>query len=284
MRTVKELAALAGISARTLHYYDEIGLLRPSVRSAAGYRLYDDKALERLRRILFFRELDIPLGQIRAVLDSGALDETELLWMQRRMLAAKAERIGRLIGSIDAILKGEDTMDFTVFTKTEIDELFDRMARQLPDGLRRMSEEEFGGPEGWRSHYRQAMARPEMQKVYQKMFEWYGGKEEYLGSVRHPLPKELLEGFMTRLEDILARLAQKRGCPPDSFEVRQLAGEYAFIYKRMLGAADAKPFMLALAHSLEEEKMRAVHDERHGAGAAEFTARAIRAYYREDPA
>lgn len=146
MRTVKELAALAGISARTLHYYDEIGLLCPTVRSAAGYRLYDDKALERLRRILFFRELDIPLGQIRAVLDSGALGETELLQMQRRMLAAKAERIGRLIGSIDAILKGEDTMDFTAFSKTEVEELFDAMVRQLPPELRRLSEEQFGGP------------------------------------------------------------------------------------------------------------------------------------------
>ena len=99
--------------------------------------------------------------------------------------------------------------------------------------------------------------------------------------MRHPLPDELLESFKTRLEEILARLAQKRGCPPDAFEAKQLVGEYAFVYKRMLGAADVKPFMLALADSLTGEQMRAAHDERHGAGAAAFTARAIRAYYGE---
>lgn len=61
MRTVKEIAELTGISARTLHYYDEIGLLRPTSKSEAGYRLYDDKALETLQQILFFREFEIPL-------------------------------------------------------------------------------------------------------------------------------------------------------------------------------------------------------------------------------
>ena len=61
MRTVKDVSKLTGISVRTLHYYDEIGLLKPTSCSAAGYRLYDDKALERLQQILFFREFDMPL-------------------------------------------------------------------------------------------------------------------------------------------------------------------------------------------------------------------------------
>ena len=61
MRTVKEVSELTGISVRTLHYYDEIGLFEPTVVSEAGYRLYDDKALERLQQILFFREFDMPL-------------------------------------------------------------------------------------------------------------------------------------------------------------------------------------------------------------------------------
>ena len=61
MRTVKEISDLTGISVRTLHYYDEIGLLKPTKKSDAGYRLYDDKALETLQQVLFFREFDIPL-------------------------------------------------------------------------------------------------------------------------------------------------------------------------------------------------------------------------------
>ena len=64
MRTVKEISDLTGISVRTLHYYDEIGLLKPTDKSEAGYRLYDDKALETLQQILFFREFDIPLARL----------------------------------------------------------------------------------------------------------------------------------------------------------------------------------------------------------------------------
>ena len=65
MRTVKEISGLTGISVRTLHYYDEIGLLKPTQKSDAGYRLYDDRALEILQQILFFREFDIPLKEIK---------------------------------------------------------------------------------------------------------------------------------------------------------------------------------------------------------------------------
>lgn len=72
MRTVKEVSNLTGISVRTLHYYDEIGLLKPSVLTEAGYRLYDDKALETLQQILFFRELDLPLKQIKLILENPA--------------------------------------------------------------------------------------------------------------------------------------------------------------------------------------------------------------------
>lgn len=76
MRTVKDVSKLTGISVRMLHYYDEIGLLKPTSCSAAGYRLYDDKALERLQQILFYREFDMPLLEIKAVMNILLLTET----------------------------------------------------------------------------------------------------------------------------------------------------------------------------------------------------------------
>jgi DNA-binding transcriptional MerR regulator len=105
MRTVKELSELTGISVRTLHYYDEIGLFSPTQKSEAGYRLYDDKAVETLQQILFFREFDIPLKEIKAVMENPALDRKQILRMQKKMLMAKKERMERLIASIDDILK-----------------------------------------------------------------------------------------------------------------------------------------------------------------------------------
>ena len=117
MRSVKEISDLTGISVRTLHYYDEIGLLKPTEKSGAGYRLYDDKALETLQQILFFREFDIPLKEIKAVMDNPVLKRNQILQMQRNMLIAKKERMERLISSIDDILKGENKMDFAVKQK-----------------------------------------------------------------------------------------------------------------------------------------------------------------------
>lgn len=129
MMTVKEIAELTGISARTLHYYDEIGLFVPTSKSEAGYRLYDDKALETLQQILFFREFDISLKEIKAVMENPDLDRNQILQMQRKMLVIKKERMERLINSIDDILKGDNKMDFAIFSKTEVEEMFQTTMR-----------------------------------------------------------------------------------------------------------------------------------------------------------
>ena len=93
MRTVKEISELTGISVRTLHYYDEIGLLKPTQKSDAGYRLYDDRALEILQQILFFREFDIPLKEIKAVLENPALERNQILQMQRKNVGSKEKNV-----------------------------------------------------------------------------------------------------------------------------------------------------------------------------------------------
>ena len=120
MKTVKEVSDLTGISVRTLHYYDEIGLLKPTEVSDAGYRLYDDKALQKLQQILVFRELDLPLADIRIIMDHPDLDHTSILARQRELLDLKRERLVRIIASIDNMLKGDQKMDFTVFDETEM--------------------------------------------------------------------------------------------------------------------------------------------------------------------
>ncbi|MFN2140328.1 MAG: MerR family transcriptional regulator, partial [Candidatus Promineifilaceae bacterium] len=99
--TVSQLAKLAGVSVRTLHHYDEIGLLVPAARSDAGYRLYNEEDLLRLQQILFFRELDFPLDDIRQILDDPAFDSLAALEEHRRLLHERAGRIGRLLNTID---------------------------------------------------------------------------------------------------------------------------------------------------------------------------------------
>ena len=111
--TVKHLAQLAGVSIRTLHHYDEIGLLTPPVIGANGYRYYDERSALRLQSILFYRELDFPLEAIKAVLDRPDFDALTALQEQRAALEAKLGRLHRLIATIDETishLKGEATM------------------------------------------------------------------------------------------------------------------------------------------------------------------------------
>lgn len=97
MMTVKEVSALTGVSIRTLHYYDEIGLLRPSAISPAGYRLYDETALERLYQILLYRELEFPLKEIRQILRSEHFDRNRALDQQIELLTMKKEHLENLI-------------------------------------------------------------------------------------------------------------------------------------------------------------------------------------------
>ena len=108
---IKEFAQQIGVSVRTLHYYDEIGLLKPSeVDAQNGYRFYDEKSLERMQEILFFRELDFSLKTIAEILSSPEYDKQQALSRQRKLLLSKKERLEQLIAAIDSVEKGEDFM------------------------------------------------------------------------------------------------------------------------------------------------------------------------------
>lgn len=126
MRTVNEVSKLTGVSARTLHHYDAIGLLKPTTVSEAGYRLYDDTALERLQQILLFRELEFPLKEIKSILDSPNFDRCKALEQQITLLTLKKEHLEKLI-SLACELKtiGVNKMDFTAFDTSKIDQYAD---------------------------------------------------------------------------------------------------------------------------------------------------------------
>lgn len=280
MRTVKEISNITGISVRTLHYYDEIGLLKPTNKSDAGYRLYDDKALEQLQQILFFREFDIPLKEIKAVMDNPALDRNHILKMQREMLLTKIKRMERLVASIDDILKGDNKMDFAIFNKTEMDEMFQAMVEHMPEEIKQKAIDEFGGLNQWHEHYIKAISSDEMQKSYQKMMEWYGGKEKYLDTVKNPLSKEVVASYQKRMDAILEKLAGKRECPVDSFEVKEIIGEYGFVMKQLYQLKDEKGMMLSHAQSYCNEKVKTATDEKYGNGAAQFFMQAIETFYK----
>ena len=142
--TVKQLSELAGVSIRTLHYYDEIGLLKPSWLAENGYRNYDDEAVLRLQQILFFRELELSLREINAILDIPEFDTMTALHAHRAGLESKIDRLRALIKTIDSTimhLTGEVDMNkkklFKGFTPEE-EKKYEQEARQ------RWGDEEVG--------------------------------------------------------------------------------------------------------------------------------------------
>lgn len=153
MKTVNEIAKLAHVSVRTLHHYDAIGLLKPTVITEAGYRLYDDAALERLYLILLFRELEFPLKDIRGILDAPDFDRNRILEQQVEMLKAKANHLQNLIHLANGIkLLGVRYLEFNNWDPKKIDE-YSVQAKNL-----------YGKTEAWKEYSEKAKGRSKGQE------------------------------------------------------------------------------------------------------------------------
>ena len=123
---IKEFAKYTGVSVRTLHYYDEIGLLTPAyVDKFTGYRFYDENSILRMQEILFYRELDFSLKSIKIILSAPDYDKEKALNEQKKLLVLKKERLERLISAIDSAKKGENIMN--AFDNTEFENYKDEV-------------------------------------------------------------------------------------------------------------------------------------------------------------
>ena len=153
MKTVKEIAALTHISVRTLHHYDAIGLLKPTEITEAGYRLYDDAALERLYLILLFRELEFPLKEIQKILDAPDFDRNRILEQQVTLLKAKAAHLQTCIHLANGMkLIGVKNLKFQNWDPKKIDE-YSAQAENL-----------YGKTEAWKEYSEKASGRSKAQE------------------------------------------------------------------------------------------------------------------------
>lgn len=154
MMTVKEVSEKTGVSVRTLHYYDEIGLLRPEGTTEAGYRLYSHENLRRLQNILLLRELEFPLKAIARILDDPKTDKAAAMEQQIRLLTMKRNRLSGLISLAERIRKGEDIVDLKSFDKSHIDKYAKEAKERWGDTEEYKESERRTGPYGmeqWRA-------------------------------------------------------------------------------------------------------------------------------------
>ena len=153
MKTVNEIAQLAHVSVRTLHHYDTIGLLKPTEITEAGYRLYDDAALERLYLILLFRELEFPLKEIQRILDAPDFDRNRILEQQVELLKAKANHLQTLIHLANGIkLIGVKNLKFKNWDPKKIDD-YNAQAETL-----------YGKTEAWQEYKQKSKGRSKGQE------------------------------------------------------------------------------------------------------------------------
>ncbi len=140
MMTVNDVSKLTGLTVRALQYYDKIGLLVPADHSRAGYRLYDDTALEKLGQIMLLRELEFPLKDIKKILSNPDFDKNKALEEQIELLTMKKQRLDNLIYFARTIqLTGVDHMDFKVFDNKKIEE-YSKQAKEKWGGTDRYKE------------------------------------------------------------------------------------------------------------------------------------------------
>lgn len=239
--SISEMAKLTGVSVRTLHYYDQIGLLCPETAVDSGYRWYGEADVERMQQILFYRELDFPLKDIQMILADPQYDKQEALRRQRRLLQLKRERLDRLLELLEANLKGEQTMEFKGFDAAMIEET----RRQYAEEARAR----WGHTDAWRQSQERTASLDETGWTAQ------------------------MEG----MKDIFHRAAALRRSDPAAPEAQALVGEWqAFISTHYYDCT--KEILAGLGQMYMADDRFQENIDQFGEGTAAFLSAAIAAY------
>ena len=239
MKTVKEVSHLTGVSVRTLHHYDAIGLLKPTQVTQAGYRLYDDAALGQLQTILLFRELQFPLKDIKAMLSASDFDPMAALDDQIRLLQLRREHLDRLIDHARSIQKtGVMNMNFKAYDTKKL------------DAYAAEAKQRWGRTDAWKE-----------------------SQEKAKGKTREDQAAEA-DGLM----DIFRRLGQLRQGDPASPEAQALIAELRqYICDHYYNCTNQILFGLGQMYAAGDEMNENI-DHAGGAGTGDFARRAIEAY------
>ena len=239
MKTVKEVSCLTGVSVRTLHHYDAIGLLKPAKVTEAGYRLYDDAALGRLQTILLFRELQFPLKEIREMLDAADFDPIAALDDQIRLLQLRREHLDRLIEHARTIQKtGVMNMDFKAYDTKKL------------DAYAAEAKKRWGHTDAWRESQEKARCKDNVQVAAEA------------------------DGLM----DIFRRLGQFREGDPGDSAVQALVRELQqYICDHYYNCTNQILFGLGQMYAAGDE-MNDNIDRSGGPGTGDFARRAIEIY------
>ena len=240
---IREFAKLTGVSVRTLHYYDEIGLLKPSfVDEQNGYRYYDDNTLCRMQEILFYRELQFSLKDIRMILSSPDYDKQNALKEQKHLLTLKKERLERLVSALDGAMKGEK-ISMDIFDNSEFEAKREEYAKE--------AKEKWGDTAAYK-------------ESAEKTAGYSADKWNSVNSAMDELIAEFAE-------------CRRNGFAPDSKEAQELVKRWQdFITDNYYTCT--KEILAGLAEMYVSDERFMKNIDRHGDGTARFMSEAIKVY------
>lgn len=284
IQTISQVARLAGISTRTLQYYDEIGLLKPSGLTASGYRLYDDEALQKLQQILFFKELDFKLKDIRNILEKPDFDRTAVFKKQKELLLLKRNRTDRLIKLLDRLEKGEQCMSFKEFDLSDYIQALEDFKNNNTDSVMKY----WGNIENFNLFIQKV--KDDEDTVAKLAIKQFGSVEKYTEAMKYNLeyfseimekrlsevPKELV----SKSDDLYRRLTSDREKDISSDEVQQIVHEIMMFMQENATPDLISPDYWNMITDIyySNEYVRAVNDTKYGDGASDYIANAFRYY------
>lgn len=277
MKNVKDVSKITGVSIRTLRYYDEIGLLKPTELTEAGYRLYDNKALEKLQEIMFFRELDIPLIDIKKIMDNPNYDKEQTLSAQKSLLEQKRNRLNGIIELITDVMKGVNTMSFGAFSNEEVQKMVNHTLECMSKEHLDEQVQKYGSMEKYKEHLVSGFAN---EQAAADLLKWYGSKEKAIEAVMQStgntdeIKQEQEENAKIYKQFMAAKEAGNIDMAHSA--VKMLAENY----KTMFALDNARNILLDLAKEyLQNGKLAEATDSQFGEGCSDYVAHAIQHYY-----
>lgn len=276
MKTVKEVSMITGVSIRTLRYYDEIGLLKPTELTETGYRLYDNKALEKLQEILFFKELEIPLIDIKKIMDTPNYDKEQILIMQKRLLEQKRNRLNGIIELITDVMKGVNTMSFEAFSNDEVQKIVNHTLECMSKEKLDEQVQKFGSLENYKEYLSSGFSN---EQAMTDLMKWYGSKEKAMEAIMQSTgDTEEIKQEQDENTRIYKLFMSAKECGNIDME-RSAVELLAENYKKMFALDNARSILLDLSKEyLQNSKLAEVTDSQFGVGCSEYVANAIKRY------
>lgn len=281
MKTISQVAKLTGISIRTLQYYDEIGLLKPSDLTQSGYRLYDDEALQRLQQILFFRELGFKLKDIREILESPDFDRIAAFKKQKELLLLKRNRTEKLIQLLSRLEKGEQCMSFKEFDLSDyINALEDFKSNQTEEIIKH-----WGSVENFDLFIQKI--KDDESEVAKLAIQQFGSIEKYTEEMKHNLEhfSEIMNNWYAQIpeemrgEDKFLKLASHKGEDVASGRVQDIVTEiiaYAQENASYELVGDNDNYCKMIIELYSNDYLKTLTDTKYGTGSCDYIVEAFR--------